>query len=65
MFRAPPREEFLPFGGGEGAMVGFSATADVAVSFDVVGKADSERLVKVSGVADVRSIVGADGVGCR
>jgi hypothetical protein len=60
MFRAP-REEFLPFGGGEGFMVGFSATVDVAVSFDVVGEADSERLVTVSGVARVRGIMGADG----
>jgi hypothetical protein len=60
MFRAP-RKEFLPFGGGEGFMVGFAATADVAVSLDVVGKADSERLVTVLGVARVRGIVGADG----
>ena len=42
-------------------MVGFPATVDVAVSFDVVGKADSERLVTVSGVSRVRGIVGADG----
>jgi len=42
-------------------MVGFAATVDVAVAFDVVGKADSERLVGVSGVAQMRSIVRADG----
>jgi hypothetical protein len=62
VFRAPARDEFLPFGGGgEGVMVGGPPTAGVAVSFYVVGKADSDRLVGVPGVPQVRSIVGADG----
>ena len=60
MLRAP-RKELLPFGGGEGVVVGLSATADVAVAFDVVGEADSDRLVGEAGVAQMRGIVGADG----
>jgi hypothetical protein len=59
VFRAP-REEFLPFGGGEAAMVGFPPTAGIAVAFYVVGKADSDRLVGVPAVPQVMSIVGAD-----
>jgi hypothetical protein len=56
-----PRKEFLPFGGGERVVVGVSATADVAMAFDVEGEADSDRLVGVLGIAQMGGIVGADG----
>jgi hypothetical protein len=56
-----PHEEFLPFGGGEGSMVRDPPTARIAVSFNVIGKADADRLVGVPGVPQVRSIMGADG----
>jgi hypothetical protein len=39
-----PREEFLPLFGGEGFMVVFPPTARIALPFNVVGKADMERL---------------------
>jgi hypothetical protein len=59
MFRSTPREEFLPFGGGEGLMVRCPPTVCIALAFNVVGKADADRLVRVPGVPQVRSVMGS------
>jgi hypothetical protein len=62
--RHTPREEFLPFFGGEGFMVMCPPTASIiALAFNMVGKAYADRLVGRPGIPQVRSIVGAHGGG--